>query len=762
MIYKNLTQWQLGANYPYVPVLSRAAETGQILNSVFDPIPATVPGCVHNDLLQAGIIDDPYFEMNALSAAFVENFWWTYQTQFTVEPHLKGRHLRLRLAGVDYHANISLNQTPLGEQVGMYVPFCADITNLVSYDHPNALTVLLRDPPKEMGQIGYTSLTHIQKARFTYKWDFSTRLVQVGLYDTVTVEDFGIGAIEYTKVTTNLTKNRSEVTVQSDLTMFEAGQATLQYTLTHQGEVVATHRQSADLLSGEQSVTATFGVENPKLWYPNGKGEQPVYELTMQLIDHDGLSDQKTYQVGFRTLTYLQADGAPAHCLPYSVAVNGVRTYIKGVNMVPFDIMYGRVQPQTVDRFLRLAKEAGINLIRVWGGGLIESEYFYDQCDRYGLMVWQEFIQSSSGIDNVPSKDPAFLAQLKRTATHAVRTKQHHPCLTFWCGGNELEDEHRVPSTFDDPNIAMLKEVVDRFDGETLMLPTSATGLFEFLNVDRPGENYDVHGPWKYEGTQRHYMLYNRSDSQLHSEFGVDGMNNRTSLETFLSAPHLKVQSMDNPVWRFHGEMWETYHRDRAVFPPLPEDRLDDFILSSQFMQAEGLKYAVEANRRRAFQNVGSIIWQFNEPWPNVSGTNLVDYYGVPKLAYYSVKAAFRDAYPSMRYDKLVYQKGEAAQLQLFMMSEHVPKEWTVTTEIVTAEGEVLLQNQHTVTAGDGKSANFADCSVVVPDTNGFVVTLTADNGSEQVVNRYLLLTENEQGLAHRETVLQLAPDLYR
>ncbi len=759
MIYQKLTQFELGANYPYVPEHSSAAETGQILSSMIEPIPATVPGCVHNDLLAAGLIPDPYFEMNSLACAWVENYWWTYKTQFSVDPCLQNRHLRLHLAGIDYQARIALNGKGLGEHVGMYTPFQAEITQHINYDCPNTLTVMLLDAPKEMGQIGRTSLTHTQKARFPYKWDFSTRLVQVGLYDTVTLEDFGIAAIEYTHVTAQPENGVGTVVAKSELTAFEEGDATLQYTLRLGQQEVAQHRQTVHLAKGLQEVTGSFTLKNPQLWYPNGWGEQPVYTLTVQVLDEAGLSDEKAYQIGFRTREYIRADGAPEECLPYSVAINGQRLYIKGVNMVPLDIMYGRIQPEQSEHFLTLAKECGINLIRVWGGGLIESEAFYDCCDRLGLMVWQEFIQSSSGIDNVPSKDPEFLKLCKKTAIHAVRTKQHHPCLTFWCGGNELEDENRVPSTFEDANIAMLKEIVDTYDGETFMLPTSATGFHEFLNIETPGKNYDVHGPWKYNGPTQHYTTFNRSDSQLHSEFGVDGMNNLDSISTVLSKENLKVQSMKNPVWRYHGEMWDTFDRDRELFGALPEEALTTYIRSSQYVQAEGLRYAIEANRRRAFQNVGSIIWQFNEPWPNVAGTNLVDYYGQPKMAYYGVKAAFRKAYPNLQYDKLLFEPEEAATLRLFMTSELCEEPWQIEATITTTQGAVLLTHTATVTVGEGRSCQVAELPVTMPKAGGIVVALTARCGERIAKNRYLLLVKEPSGHANREIMLRFIPD---
>ncbi|MBQ6990896.1 MAG: hypothetical protein IJN58_07555 [Clostridia bacterium] len=757
MLYQELTDFILSANYPYVPILTGAAETGQVLQSIIGEIPATVPGCVHSDLLRAGWIEDPYYEMNALKSGWVESYWWTYKTTFTPDPALRGRHLRLKLWGVDYHAVISLNGVSLGEHVGMYVPCVREVTELVKFGEENTLSVLLLDAPKEMGQIGYTSRTYTQKARFPYKWDFSTRLVQVGLYDKVTLEDFGLAALEYTHV-----KNQGDtITAKSELTVFAPGDVTLRYTLRQGEEVVCQAEIIHALEKGSATVTQSLTVENPALWYPNGLGEPNLYELTVEVLDEGGKSDEKRCNVGFRTREYLMPEGAPVDALPYGLAINGKRVYIRGVNMVPMDIMYGTIKPQKVRETLTLARDMGVNLIRVWGGGLIESETFYDTCDQLGLMVWQEFIQSSSGVDNEPSKLPEFLDLCSKTAIHAVKTKVHHPCLTFWCGGNELTGPNWTPVDGTDSNIAMLQEIVSRYDGETFFLPTSATGPYEYLNPDHVGQNYDVHGPWKYEGTERHYDLYNRSDSLLHSEFGIDGMNPYESIKTVLDPKNLRVQSMENLTWRFHGEMWDTFDRDRDIFGPLPQDALKIFIRSSQFVQAEALKYTIEANRRRAFQNVGSIIWQFNEPWPNVSGTNLVDYYGGRKLAYYAVKEAFRKAYPSLRYDKLLFAPGEEGRFVLYMTSDYAPAAWRVGVIIRTMAGKVLFERNLDATVGDGKSVAAGEWKLNMPSSGSVVVKLIAENGKERVENHYILFVKDADGHASRADMLAFAEEYY-
>ena len=414
--------------------------------------------------------------------------------------------LWLVLRGIDYKAHVFLNGRQLGTHEGMYVPARYDITG-TAVPGENKIRVVLESAPDEMGQIGYTSRTYTQKARFTYKWDFSTRLVGIGLYDDVYIEQTGGARIE--NVHTRYADGALTCEVKTDAPCM------LEATLSYDGEKVAS------AASHDGKVTLT--VAEPRLWYPNGYGSQPLYDLSLTVKCGGAVSDERHMKVGLRTLSYERCCGAPEDALPYAVSVNGRRIYIKGANTTPLDCMYGCVTREAYEAFVRLAAEANVNLFRVWGGGIIEKEDFYDMFDRYGIIVWQEFIQSSSGIDNIPSKRPEFLALLKETAVSAVLEKRNHVSLTYWSGGNELMDARGDPSTFDDENIAMLRYIVERLDPERLMLPTSASGPMEGLDPARPDDNHDVPARGNTAAGRGIIGYINRLLACCTSEFGCDG-----------------------------------------------------------------------------------------------------------------------------------------------------------------------------------------------------------------------------------------------
>ena len=657
-----LTDWTVAGSWPWTVMQGASVETGAKFTAVTPRIPARVPGSVYDDLERAGLIPDPYFERNSLLCEWVANRFWSYITVFP-KPETDGRRVRLVLEGIDYHAHVYLNDGKIAEHVGMYVPLAVDVTDLLR-EGENTLTVVLESAPDEMGQIGYTSRTWTQKARFGYKWDFGTRLVNLGLYGAAFL-DVCSDPIRDVSVRW---RGGGEVTVSAAGPAFRA-------VLALRGKTVA----EGETRRGE----LTLSVPEPELWYPNGYGGQPLYDLTLTTAD-----DERTLRVGLRTVEYRKPDCADEDVLPYVPVVNGVPVYIKGVNMTPLDHRIGTVTRERYDRLLSLARDAGVNLIRVWGGGVIESEDFYDLCDRYGILVWQEFIQSSSGLDNIPSKRPEFLRLLERTARAALPEKRNHVSLTYLSGGNELMDGRGVPSSFEDENIALLKRLADELAPDVLMLPTSASGPTEWFDPDRPERNQDVHGPWKYEGVRGQYALYNRSTILLHSEFGVDGMSNLSSIRTVLSPENQKVSTMaENLTWRHHGEWWDTYaYRERPLFGEIGD--LGELCDLSQFLQAEGIRYAVEAHRRRAKtasparlapgelfapsaqESVGAIVWQLNEPWPNVSCTSMADYYGNPKLALFFWRDAEEPLRLTLRYDRLVWRPGETFEGAAFLCDD--------------------------------------------------------------------------------------------
>ena len=734
-----LNNWVVAGFWPWTPFLGKSMETGISLSGVTPCIPANVPGSVYDDLLRANLIKDPEIGLNSLECEWVANRWWVYECRFPTPNTDNNQRNILVFEGIDYEATIFLNGKQMAEHKGMYTECRIDVTDYFKTDGENLLLVVIKSAPDEMSQVGKTSLTYTQKARFNYKWDFCTRIVNLGLYAPVYIEQKGSAELAHTLVKT--VDLDGKVHFETDIIAINDTSAKLTVTITDpDGNMAASLEKSLALTRGDNNFSADFKIENPKLWWPNGYGDQPIYQVKVLISDPKG-SDEYACNLGIRTITYEQCDGAREDSLPYLIRVNGKRIYIKGANMTPLEMLYGCVTKADYETLVGLAKKGNFNLLRIWGGGLIEPEDFYNICDKEGILLWQEFIQSSSGIDNIPSKIPEFLALLEKTVYAAVYGRRNHPSLAIWGGGNELMSEPNVPSTYDDENLAMIKKITDQLDPDRLFLPTSASGPIEYMDVNRPGENHDVHGPWEYAGAINHYHIYNRSDSQLHSEFGCNGMSDEKTIQHICGPDHVGVLDNSDFVWRHHGEWWNALPRDEEVVGR-PKD-FTEMVKIDQFIQGESIRYSVEANNRRAFKNCGSIIWAINEPWPNVANCSLIDHYNSPKLAYKMVGEAFAPLHASLKYDSLYIAKDEKFKGEIFLHSD-LFEDKKITLEWVTSEvnGKVLATGKEKAVLSFGDRIKIGEIALIgtgKPIT--VVLKLMCDDKVYE--NRYLFLTNN-------------------
>ncbi|HZG35028.1 MAG TPA: glycoside hydrolase family 2 TIM barrel-domain containing protein [Gaiellaceae bacterium] len=480
---------------------------------------------------------------------------------------------RVRFEGVDHEASVFVDGEQVGHHVGAFTPFEVDVP---SGDH--LLAVVVHPAPESEPQVGHTSRVRVHKPRMNYGWDFCPRLVHQGIWRAVTLdpppETFPV------------------VQLEGGVGTVEAG-----------GELL-------------------LRVEGPELWWPNGLGAQRLYDVP-----------ELGVAVGFRTIELVPTEGAPADALPYGVVVNGRPLRVHGWNWVPLDALYGVPRPEKLEHLLRLAARADVNLLRVWGGGLIETPEFYELCDRLGILIWQEFVQSSSGIENVPSTEPEFVELLRSEARAIVPRRRRHPSLAVWCGGNELWADDSSPA------IAAVKEVVRELDPGRGWYPTSPTG---------PDHDHDVHGPWEHQGLRAHYEHYDSRESLLHSEFGVQGMTNRRALEALIDEERRWPADRSNPVYEHLGAWWNNADFVQDAFGGRLRD-LDALRRASQWLQYEGLRYAVEAQLRRWPRCSGTLPWQLNESYPNAWCTSAVDHRGDPKPAYWGVARAYRGM-PSARF----------------------------------------------------------------------------------------------------------------
>jgi beta-mannosidase len=686
-------------------------------------ITGRVPGTVQHDLWLAGAIANPYRGRNSLLAEWAPQRTWLYRRAFTVGEDLRGSRVQLSFEGIDYEGAFYLNGELLGTHRSMFTPARFEVGELLRYGEENLLAVVLEPAPPEQPQVGRTSRVRTHKSRMTYWWDFCPRMVHLGIWDEVWLKATGAVRIDALRVRAtldhpvgqvfNLTDSsqpqgilRSEDSAQDDrgatvtvtLRLSSAGERAARVALVvRDGEREAARREvDVTLPEGESEVQLALALPDAELWWPNGYGAQKLYEVvaTVAVRGEEGwvTSDAERGRFGVREVRFEANEGAPDGARPYRLVVNGQPIYLKGWNWVPIDVMYGVPRPEKRRHLLRLAQRAHVTMLRVWGGGLIEQEAFYDLCDELGILVWQEFIQSSSGIEDTPPDDPDFLAFMRAEAEAIVPRKANHPSLALWGGGNELQDAKHRPAGESQPLLALLREVVSALDPERTWLPTSPTGptfgnAVENIAADPDGQ-HDVHGPWIYQGLEKQYTLANMGTSLLHSEFGVEGITNLSTLEWVAAGEALRPVSRDHPFWEHLGAWWVWDERWRTFWGDIEALSLPQLVRATQFIQAEGLRYAVEANRRRWPRHSGSFPWQFNEPYPMAACTSAVDYFGQPKPVYYAVARAYAPVSVTAQFDRIAW--GGYEQVEETVWGSGIGDRGSVEARVVNRWGEVV------------------------------------------------------------------------
>lgn len=591
-------------------------------------IEARVPGSVHADLIRAGLIRDPNLGLASLAAEWISARAWVYRRVFRVA-HPAARRLHLRFDGVDYSGEVFLNGKSLGTLAGTHTPTRFDVSGL-DRAAEHLLVVALREPPAEDGQLGRTSATRTLKPRFGYGWDFAARLVSVGLAQGVYLDaDEGSALVDVCPhVTLNADLSRADVLVEAELD----GEAPVTAVLTH-----PDGRQDQLTVAGGP---LTFTLDRPQLWWPAGLGGQPLYTLHVSVPGARAV--QRRFGVRRVQLVHNGASAARG-AAPLTLEVNGQPLYARGFNVVPADLVPGRDGEAARERRLvGLARAAHANLLRFNGVAPVASGVTLDACDEAGLLVWQEMPLSSSGTDNLPPQNEAFLNALDRDLPGLIRHLRAHPSVALLGGGNELTDEARVPVTAGHPTIRRMAQLARRLDGTRPFLPTSPSGPAYDLSVEaalnRPGDLHDVHGPWHYRGTHDSYHVHTLNRALAHSEFGCQAAARRSTLEQFLTDGPVWPMDDRNPQVVHHGDCWLMRHRIEEVFGPV--HHLGTYVLLTQAAQADVLRHALGWNRSRTGECSLALVWQLNEPWPNAHGTSVIDYDLKPKLAYYRCREA--------------------------------------------------------------------------------------------------------------------------
>ena len=724
----NGDSWILKGWMRYQWNLAAKMETGVVSVPAYGPFPARVPGGVHSDLLRAGAIEDWNYGTNSLKSEWIEHREWSYERGFELPPEMDGQDIILHCDGLDFSGQVEVNGVIVLRFKGMHKRFEADITAACKKRGKNKLAVLFYQPPEVDALFGYTSRKSELKSRFNYTWDWCPRIVNTGIWRDIYIQSVSKACIKDFYPKAAVSGDNKTICISLETDIIESGDYTVKYTLGQDKHPPLTGVHAFASGRGRHTEIFTIDAGDVRLWYPNGYGEHPLYEIKVELQKDEVCVDCATKKVGFRSIEFIKNEDSK-NALAYTCVVNGEKIFIRGFNWTPLSPIYGTVTRQDYIRYLSIFKNANVNMIRVWGGAILESVDFYDICDENGLMVWQEFTQSSSGIDNTPCEEKEFIEDIVSVAKEHVLRRRHHACHALWCGGNELMWDNAVPVDFRSRNLSSLKGVVDTLDSGKYMLPASPSGNFFNFSPEHVGEyyNHEVHGPWDYLGDVAHYRHNNIDDSLFSSEVGCPAMPRLESIIKYSGGCKTWPADETNPYYMHRGAWWIRIREFTHMFGAFADDgsQLDEYVAASRYIQAESLGYSAQSARRAFPHRSGFIIWAGNEPFPNCANCSVIEYDGTAKPAYYRVKTAYAAVDVSAKYDKIGWKSGETFEAEIGAVSDAKINDFILKAEIFNVRGILLAEQEYKCDISKYHAAGKIRLKLDHPETGVFLLRVS-------------------------------------
>lgn len=724
-------------------------------------IPALVPGDVHDDLERAGLLMPNGVGMGDPNWIAVSEVGWRYQTTFTMPDVGEGHRVWLDFDGVDFACQVQVGGVQVGGNSGMFRGFSLEITHVASPGKDTSLQVDIEAMPNGIGRAlkaadgalsdagGPDFFVFVNnqirrelkdlKSPTAGSYDWAVNTWCVGIWRDVRLRVTGPARI--TDVRVDVVCHDSSAQLVTEFTLADPVDVghVAQVTVRDPAGSVVAEATDVQVPAGSLGAEATLVVPDPLLWWPVGYGDQPLYTVTVEVAPLGGhlSSDSNSRRVGIRQVVWKQVDGADADFInPFRLVVNGTTIRTMGSCLLPPDLLYGRIGRHGT-WLLHAAAAAGFNTLRIWGGGVLLPDAMYDLADELGIMLLQEFFLANCS----PESDPEFLENLDLTVRNVIRHIRHHPSIIEWGGGNEMHwlqgDDH--------PALQIMRDAVADEDTRIFRATCPMQG--------------SRHSPWHFDPdtSYAHYddlaLTDNLGSAPLmrYGEFGAP------------SPSHLEVWERDIPIesrWPIDGSSDEVLIRKNVFSAAFGEEfwlmrslveglfglsrSLRDLIRAGQFLGAEGVRYSIDALRRRGRSLGGFTTWDFNEPWSNGAGSFLVDFDGRPLMSYSFAQQAMTPVALSLRLDGILFPPGQRVELPVVLTSDAAEAVANLTWSAVVYEidGSIL----HRTSGGQDvlEPLDVVDSGVIVfempADASPVIVHLSLSQSSDRLVERVQII----------------------
>jgi len=662
-------------------------------------LPGQVPGGVHTDLMALNRIPDPFVSDNEKRVQWVAEKDWTYRRTFSVSAELLAEaHVQLVCDGLDTLAQIEVNGKLVGRSENMFrqyrwevLPWLRAGENEITVTFKSTVQYITgREAQRKLPGVGQAipGGPWVRKAPCQFGWDWGPMLPPIGIWKDIRLEGYSVARLEDIHLRQQHNDGKVSIHVGCHLERWQPGTLTVHLVVT----APTGEKWALDSLVTGENGDISLVIKNPQLWWPNEYGEQPLYQVEVSLLDDGRMLDNRQYRLGLRKLELRQQPDAWGES--FTFVINDVPVFAKGSNWIPADSFPTRITDQSLGFLLSSAVASHQNMLRVWGGGFYEDERFYDICDQYGILVWQDMVFACSVY---PLNEAEFLENVRIEIDQNVRRLRHRTSLALWCGNNEMETGWENWG-WGRPEVNDLKEAYDRFyhhilpewvaklDPDHAYWPSSPSSNTPFKDTNGQ-EKGDAHY-WDVWHGRKPFTAYRNQYPRFMSEFGFQSLPPFKTVQTYASKADWNMTSyiMEHHQRSGSGnglmiaQMTDTFR--------MPRD-FESLVYLSMVLQAEGIRYGVEHWRRNKNRVSGTLYWQLNDCWPVASWASL-DYFGRWKALHYAAKRFYAPVLLSIQ--------DEGQRMDVHLTSD-LPLPWSglVRWQLVTLSGEVLQSGQQAV-----------------------------------------------------------------
>lgn len=600
-----------------------------------------VPGSIHLDLMHHNEIEDPFVGTNEKDAKWVGERDWDYKLNFRPKKKIfERKSIFILFEGIDTYSEVFLNGKKIFDTNNMFHPYNADVKPYLKADI-NELVVKFRSPinevlprmkdlgyelPADNDQAGKTS-PYTRKAPYHYGWDWGPSLVTSGLWKNVLLVGYKEFYLKELMIS-NVSCNKKLAKLKIELSIISEVNTPVIINLSEKKYKI-NKRINFSLTKGKNYVQEELLVESPDLWWPAGHGEQPIYNFVAE-VSSKQTKVEKNKKIGIRKVFIKREQDAKGKS--FEIHVNDVPIFSKGANWIPADSFTTRLEKNDYEKLIIAARDANMNTLRIWGGGIYEPDIFYELCEQYGIMVWQDFMFACS----MYPADKDFLVSVEKEVRFQVSRLKSFSCIILWCGNNEIASgwlswgwKEELPSkVYDDYETLfheLLPDLCNELDSSRLYWPSSPGHDLHLPKEDQIYGSGDNHYWGVWHGGES-FEAFEENVGRFMSEYGMQSFPSKKTIDSFATRKDKKI---DSEVMNFHqkaslGTSNLMMYIER--YYSIPES-FEKIVILSQIMQAEAIKSAVETHRRSMPFCMGTLYWQFNDCWPGLSWSS-IDYSG--------------------------------------------------------------------------------------------------------------------------------------